>query len=129
MGQKKRKPKLKKVVAIIFTILFLDTILIILKNLYKLNLEILSFNAGFTFLILSIITSLVVNMRKKLKTDETILIGAVSLLLRSAFSISISSLFGGEYKSVFILLLLLRDFILGFSFGAFSNWFVDKVIK
>lgn len=125
----KKSSHTKKAVAIILTILLLDTFLVILQNLSQLDLEVLGFNTGFTFLVLTIATFVVAKTKKKLKIDEAVMIGTGSLLARSILSVPIALLFGTAYPFSFIALLSLRNLILGLGFGAFAGWFADRVIK
>jgi len=125
-----RKPShVKKIVAVIFAILFLDTLLVVLQNISQLSLEVLGFNVGFTFLVLVVTSFIVLKARKRLKVDDAVMIGAGGLLARSILSIPIASFFGTTYPFSFIALLSLRNLILGLCFGAFAGWLADKVIK
>jgi len=121
----------KRNLATVFLIVFVD-IIFRLISYSNINLESMGFNLGFTILILVVVYDIM--ERKfgvtKMKIEDSIFLGGVSLTIRSLMSFIIAYFLDGSmYSIIFIISLSLKSILEGVTYGSFAWWAGKKMVR
>ena len=121
----------KRILVIIFTIIFLDVLLSAVDSFFRLDFKSVGILIGFTFFAMAAVAYVVSQMHYAFDGPVVfgMLIGTIGLVAQGLFSIAYATSYGSTYPLNFVVLLVLKNVILGLSFGAFASWLAERLVR